>query len=362
METRICVVCSVEFLAWASREKQVCSDRCEYALKYATKKVLKIRTLKICANCGNEFMPLRKGQKYCSSNCKIQSRRIDSKAPVNCAYCGVLFVPKQPDQKCCCEDHGKKYYRKRYERPKNFTYICKNCGMQYTTHRKECDQFCSRKCSDDFRLHRKEQKLIAKREIKQKAYVCCLFCGTYFAHRHGSNYCSEVCRNKHNLQLMSDARIAHHVKKEYICKECGNKFIPTFGNKHRSFCSYKCCCKRHDRISKSARRAKLRNVNRERIDPIAVFERDGWTCQLCGVETPMSCRGSVNDNAPELDHIVPLALLGDHVFSNVQCLCRKCNQGKGATPPYPVQKDSKAKTLSGHGGQREKNSGSGESR
>jgi hypothetical protein len=36
------------------------------------------------------------------------------------------------------------------------------------------------------------------------------------------------------------------------------------------------------------------------------------------------------DTAPELDHIIPLASGGAHVWDNVQCTCRKCNGEKGA--------------------------------
>lgn len=72
-------------------------------------------------------------------------------------------------------------------------------------------------------------------------------------------------------------------------------------------------------------------VAAEAIDPIAVFERDKWTCRLCGKRTPKSLRGKQIADAPELDHIIPLALGGGHTWSNVQCACRACNGEKGAT-------------------------------
>jgi endogenous inhibitor of DNA gyrase (YacG/DUF329 family) len=49
------------------------------------------------------------------------------------------------------------------------------------------------------------------------------------------------------------------------------------------------------------------------------------------VPTPKSLRGTFVDNAPELDHIIPLSLGGTHTKSNTQLLCRKCNRIKGAT-------------------------------
>jgi 5-methylcytosine-specific restriction endonuclease McrA len=70
------------------------------------------------------------------------------------------------------------------------------------------------------------------------------------------------------------------------------------------------------------------------IKPLLVFARDGWRCQLCGCATPQSLRGSTHPHAPELDHIVPLSVRGGpgHVWTNVQCACRRCNSQKGARP------------------------------
>jgi 5-methylcytosine-specific restriction endonuclease McrA len=69
-------------------------------------------------------------------------------------------------------------------------------------------------------------------------------------------------------------------------------------------------------------------VSYEAVDPIKVFKRDRWRCQLCGRKT-LKQHGNTPDS-PELDHIVPLALGGEHTYVNTQCLCRDCNGKKGA--------------------------------
>jgi 5-methylcytosine-specific restriction endonuclease McrA len=61
-----------------------------------------------------------------------------------------------------------------------------------------------------------------------------------------------------------------------------------------------------------------------------VLDRDGWRCQMCGVKTPKRLRGTFDDRAPELDHRVPMAMGGGHVWDNVQCSCRRCNAAKNA--------------------------------
>ncbi|HHW13485.1 MAG TPA: HNH endonuclease [Firmicutes bacterium] len=84
------------------------------------------------------------------------------------------------------------------------------------------------------------------------------------------------------------------------------------------------------RQGKAIRRARIKGLAHEVFDPIEVFQRDHWTCQICGAKTPRRLRGTTDDRAPELDHIVPLALGGQHTRANTQCLCRRCNQAKGA--------------------------------
>ena len=80
------------------------------------------------------------------------------------------------------------------------------------------------------------------------------------------------------------------------------------------------------------RRRLAANLTCEHIDPIAVFNRDRWRCQLCGCSTPKRLRGQMVDRAPELDHIVPLGSGGAHTWVNVHCACRKCNGQKHANP------------------------------
>jgi len=87
------------------------------------------------------------------------------------------------------------------------------------------------------------------------------------------------------------------------------------------------------RASKSKYKAKRRlrtELHAEAIDPIKVFDRDGWKCKLCGVDTPRSLRGKTSSRSPELDHVIPLSRGGTHTWGNVQCACRKCNGSKGA--------------------------------
>ena len=99
------------------------------------------------------------------------------------------------------------------------------------------------------------------------------------------------------------------------CVTCGTSFKQTATDDKN--CD---SCRRTDRI---------RRVWHETVNPYVVFERDSWTCQHCGKVTPESLRGTLDDLAPELDHILPVAFNGAHSYFNTQCLCRKCNSIKG---------------------------------
>lgn len=86
--------------------------------------------------------------------------------------------------------------------------------------------------------------------------------------------------------------------------------------------------KARKRIEKGIRRARTRAAITERIDPKQLFAKDGWKCYLCGIDTPMSLMGTNHGDAPTVDHVVPLARGGHHVWSNVRCACRSCNSRK----------------------------------
>jgi 5-methylcytosine-specific restriction endonuclease McrA len=76
------------------------------------------------------------------------------------------------------------------------------------------------------------------------------------------------------------------------------------------------------------RRAILRGVTTEKVDPLVVFERDGYVCQRCGIQCDKEAVWPAAD-FPTLDHIVALANGGPHTYDNTQCLCLPCNREKG---------------------------------
>lgn len=242
---------------------------------------------------------------------------------------------------------------------KRVDWSCDHCGLEKQVRPAEAKQrFCSRKC-------------YAADKISQRNSYVCKGCGQEFwRKKRGKDsleYCSKKCsgahKRKHDAHVAVWSRqiasVPDAVKQERsalravaakirsrtgTCSHCGDSFIRL--KVYARFCSSSCesssreqtrlryksseVYKSARRAAKAKRRAVLRSVQADSIDPIKVFERDGWTCHICHGKTLKSERGTYDDRAPELDHIVSLADGGPHTWSNVACSCRRCNLEKGA--------------------------------
>jgi 5-methylcytosine-specific restriction endonuclease McrA len=66
----------------------------------------------------------------------------------------------------------------------------------------------------------------------------------------------------------------------------------------------------------------------KRISALEIYERDNWTCQICGepIDPDLSAPHSMSKTT---DHIVPLSRGGKHVVGNIQAAHLYCNISKG---------------------------------
>lgn len=125
------------------------------------------------------------------------------------------------------------------------------------------------------------------------------------------------------------------------CVGCGLQYCPLYGGPSVRNRAAKWSCedcraetaRRCKGVARAKRKARMRGVTAESVSPTRVFERDGWRCRLCGISTPRAKRGTTAHDAPELDHIVPLARGGPHTYANTQCACRECNGFKSDRTP-----------------------------
>lgn len=83
-------------------------------------------------------------------------------------------------------------------------------------------------------------------------------------------------------------------------------------------------------IQSRKRRALENNVCRGEYENCYIFERDNWTCQICGRKINKRLKWP-NPLSKSIDHIVPLSKGGDDSPMNVQATHLRCNLGKNAT-------------------------------
>lgn len=228
-----------------------------------------------CAVCGVQF-PTQGGKKYCGSVCKgrrprIRHNRSATIYPLRtCFVCGCEYRPKRSDRTTACS---------------------RECGYKWMGFKRHIQATCGRVF---VRVLRRPASTPS-----QKASVgACGVCGKDYERTVPyQRYCGPACSGVHREMARQ---------------------------KYRESPSRRVAKKRRKAMERGARTA-------DRVDPLVVFDRDGWRCQICKAKTPTRLRGTIESRAPELDHIVALANGGSHSYGNVQCLCRACNIRKGAT-------------------------------
>lgn len=193
-------------------------------------------------------------------------------------------------------------------------------------------RWCSDSCRYSYYGNKKNDELRMRREADGRM---CEICGRWYVKKQGetySKYCGDTCRKEKRSR-----RFNEKIRKISSCKICGIEFsnLPGFIGR---VCGDECHKEMMRSKWKRDRAKKRRRVaNRgasERVSPLEIFVRDGWRCKHCGTMTPEKKRGTFSNNAPELDHIVPLSAGGEHSKVNLQLLCRKCNIKKGAGTLY----------------------------
>jgi len=269
-----------------------------------------------------------------------------------CKNCGIEFNKTAPRHFFCCTKCAKHY---RCRHPKHSPCVCINCGKTFIPKEKNRNQYCSRECAFAYKRGPNanywkggitEKRRSTAQDKRAKGKVC-VICGSIFHPYNISEiYCSNECRktkgrndyHKNVVAILRQQRehfwATREERKPFNCMECGQVVIPKYetkSNRQRKYCSNKCMNKYTKRIEGRTHKERARRygVSYETVDPIKVFMRDGYRCQLCNIKLNKKNRGTNRDDAPELDHIIPLSKGGEHSYRNTQCSCRKCNMDKG---------------------------------
>jgi len=291
-----------------------------------------------CLHCGEAFMRgMRKGQRaqFCSVKCRTYYFR-ERKEPIekSCPFCGHGFKTQDPKQVYCSRPCASKAQQVREGNRLRAECTCKRCGKTYVPRQMAYDTFCTRECA--FAWHRQER---AKRRMASRMSLAakrstvrtfqCVICGRDFQgdyRRYSRKFCSDTCNNRAYLQ----GRIIRQ------CAVCEKDY--RFGDQGTStrFCSPLCQSEGYrqaKRESKRRRRAMKKGARCEPYKRRDIFERDGWTCKVCG-EKVNRRTVAPHPKAPTIDHIVPLSKGGADAPDNVQCAHARCNTVKSDNLGY----------------------------
>lgn len=164
----------------------------------------------------------------------------------------------------------------------------------------------------------------------------CFVCGSWIPPWR-SVTCSDECRKERQRQRTRDRyERLYGVKVRPLssarqCRFCDAGIAATNTNgRGRSVCD---SCGIHHGSFRT--RARLYGVEYTSVSRRAVFERDGWKCQLCRrrvLRKAKRCKrtGRLHPRTASLDHIIPMSKGGPHCEANVQCACLACNVRKHA--------------------------------
>ncbi|WP_439395415.1 HNH endonuclease [Bradyrhizobium sp. PMVTL-01] len=114
------------------------------------------------------------------------------------------------------------------------------------------------------------------------------------------------------------------------CQYCGTLFVPDLGREIAIPAAPPSVLAAHRRAhcSEYCDYGLTYGLRPIALNRMAIFERDGFRCYLCGQPTPKDFGSSrYAPNAPSVDHVVP-QILGTDDPDNLRCCCRRCNTEK----------------------------------
>lgn len=319
-----------------------------------------------CRKCGSDWTT-PKGKDcnrcpHCDKQQLFQARKsgrwVEPVVVKQCVCCGRDFEaigPKQIKQRVLCGDeecakqHRKDGLKRRdagvymqrqvhgVSKPERF---CKRCGKGPLA--RDQKDYCSRECAgadaSEFKRNFMGIPAEARKAIsvanffhewdsQRPEWMECEICGKAIERQtRGQRICgSNSCR--HRLQTP----LHEH------CEDCGADLNAE--TRHTRRCE-SCKRKRRNAWKKIAGKTPRKRCKRHGVpcDPSvrsrAVFERDGYICQLCWRRCldKFTVVDDVPDpQSPTVDHIIAISLgIKGHTWDNVQCACWECNVAKGA--------------------------------
>lgn len=252
-----------------------------------------------CEICGTPLSG--RATRYCSRACAIRGNTIARAAD-----------PERMVRHCANKARWQRENREKargYVASRVETRTCEWCGKTWQTRQDTPSRVCSHACAQ----HKEGSACHAE-------WVACDACGRRYLKRNtrALTGCSPTCRTGLITGEWPKSRLLIRE-----CPVCGTLFRQSNYNKGiTSACSHKCRAvllfgAQEDR---APRHWAISGKRRLRI-----YERDNWTCLICGEPVDRDANVMYDDWAPSLDHITPRSKGGHDSDANLRCAHRWCN-------------------------------------
>lgn len=249
-----------------------------------------------CATCGISYTPVRKDQKYCTKPCAKRAHRYSRTATCSEPGCDRAVLARK-----LCSRH---YHKANPSQAEPEATACTICGKPITRHMVgDRRPICSYRC---------RYALYYGRDIAQ-----------------GKELVGPVPRRREApVKPWSNGRPRFT---SCACQWCGAGFVMDMKvtGVVPNYCTKRC--------SKAAGKHRYRQQRGQftisKRDRLAIYERDGWTCQLC--MQPVDKDLPTSDAwAATLDHIEcqSWTAVPNHAATNLRLAHRMCNSLRGDTP------------------------------
>lgn len=150
----------------------------------------------------------------------------------------------------------------------------------------------------------------------------CPWCGAEFIPGvWNQRFCTRRCNHRSKKILEGNRRRGGALPSSAPCAVCGTAFKPY--SVVSRYCSLTCKGRARDLAHRYRRASRRRRI----------YERDGYVCQLCGVEVDPAIPYP-DPWAATLDHVIPMSAGGGGEDSNLQLAHMVCNAKKGGAPRW----------------------------
>lgn len=287
-----------------------------------------------CKMCGQPYMKTNGKSMFCSDTCKKArvKQRYERDRDKRIAYTRQ-WQNDHPEAKDKFKENHPNYDRDRsrlIRGSKEYTKECIVCGKVFTTwlpQKKTCSDECK---AVNKKEHDKGRDRSRKRtpEEEHERWII----RRYGSHENYQKWLAEQERLKQ--EQMERTRKRREAEKEVHhrfgeCVVCGSQY-ETYNPAQKTCCTK--CSRKLANARKQNRIPKEQMIDSD-ITLEALYRRDSGVCYLCGKQCDWNDKdeNKVGPSYPSIDHLIPVARGGLHVWNNVRLAHFKCNVDKSDT-------------------------------